>query len=145
MTTRSTAGFTLVEVLVVTVVIGILASISFVSFSGALDRAKQRATMSDMRTISRALEAYSVDNSILPDDSGGLNALLDDLIPYSTDVLPLLDHWGNAYSYDVTVDDYTLESFGKDGVEGADLTPDSELDFTRDIVIYNGVFTASPG
>ena len=57
--TRSSSGFTLLEVLVVTLVIAILASISFVSFSGALDRAKQRATMSDMRTISRALEAYT--------------------------------------------------------------------------------------
>ncbi len=142
---KSEAGFTLLELLVVTVVVGVLAAISIISMIGALDRAKQRSTMADMRTISRAIEAYNVDTNILPDDSGGLVALVPEMVPYSTNVLPINDHWGKAYFYSQDNNgNYTLESYGKDGVDGADLTLSTKLDFTRDIVIYNGVFVAGP-
>ncbi len=142
---KAEAGFTLLELLVVTVVIGVLAAISIISMIGALDRAKQRSTMADMRTISRAIEAYNVDTSLLPDDSGGLAALVPQMVPYSTSVLPIIDHWGKAYSYSRdNSGNYTLESFGKDGINGDDITLSTKLDFTLDLVIYNGVFVAGP-
>ena len=71
----SQSGFTLIELLIVVAVLGIVAAISVIQYMGALDKAKQRATMADMRTISRALEAYLVDNHVVPDSSGGVAVL----------------------------------------------------------------------
>jgi type II secretory pathway pseudopilin PulG len=123
----------------------VIAAIAISSLFGAFHRAKQRATMADMRTIARAIETYSVDNNTLPDDSGGLSALLDDMIPYTTNVLPVLDHWGFGYSY---VQDgngnYSLESYGKDGLDGANMSLTSKFEYERDLVLYNGVFVAAP-
>jgi general secretion pathway protein G len=137
-------GFSLLELLVVTVVLGIVSSISLVSLFGALDRSKQRATMADMRTIGRALEAYNVDNSGLPDDSGGLGALIDDLVPFVADTVPLQDHWGHDYGYIRDGTSYSLMSYGKDGLDGSDIDSASVFDFTRDIVMFNGIFVAAP-
>lgn len=140
----SQSGFTLLEVLVVTVVVGVIAAIGIISLMGALDRSKQRATIADMRTISRSIEAYNVDTSHLPDDSGGLEALKDDMIPYATNVLPTLDHWGNAYEFESDgAGNYSLVSFGKDGQDGANLVYGSNFDYNGDIVVYNGIFVAS--
>jgi type II secretion system protein G len=142
---RHQRGFTLIEVLVVTVVIGVIAAIAISSLFGAYHRAKQRATMADMRTISRAIETYTVDTNMLPDDSGGLAGLLEEMIPYATNVLPTLDHWGFAYSYvQDSNGNYTLESFGKDGIDGSNMTLTSKFEYERDLVLYNGVFVAAP-
>lgn len=138
-------GFTLIEVLIVTVVIGIIGSIAIVSLAGALDRAKQRATMADMRTVARCIEAYEVDNHLLPDASGGLSALIPVLIPYQTNVLPTRDHWGRelAYTSDGATS-YTIESYGRDGVAGAGITYETRFEYDRDIVLVDGRFIASP-
>ena len=145
MVKRGDRGFSLIEVLVVMVVLGIVATMSVTALVGALDRAKQRATMSDMRTVSRALEAYAVDNSYMPGHAGGLPQLVDDLVPYAVSVLPLADHWGHEIRY--TKDpsgNYSVESYGKDGVDGLDIDEANRMDFTRDIVIFNGLFVAAP-
>lgn len=142
---RRQAGFTLLELLVVTVVLGILAALSMTTLFAALDRGKQRATMADMRTIARAIEAYSVDNSELPTDSGGMPAMVPLMVPYCTQVLPIRDHWGNEYAYVLAgPDSYSLISYGKDGVDGADYTGNSILDYDGDLVVFNGVFVMAP-
>jgi general secretion pathway protein G len=141
----SEAGFTIIELLVVTVIIAILASIALVSLFNALDKAKQRATMADMRTISKAIETYMVDNSVPPDDSGGIASLVTVLTPYHSSVLPVEDHWRNGYSYSSdAAGNYTIESHGKDGTNGSDITQGSRFDFDLDIVLANGVFVAAP-
>jgi len=141
----SESGFTLIELLIVVAVIGIIAAISVIQYMGALDKARQRATMADMRTISRALEAYLVDNHQIPDDSGGVAILSAILIPYQISVVPQNDHWGNNYNFESNAfDTYTLESFGKDGADGANLTYATRNDFFLDIVINDGLFVASP-
>lgn len=138
------SGFTLLEVLVVAVVIGIIVSISFVSMIDALDRSKQRATMGDMRTISRAIETYNVDNSRLPSGASGIAGLNSVLVPYATSVLPNNDHWGNLYVYSESNGNYTIESYGKDGVDGTNISRSQALEFELDLVIYNGIFSATP-
>ena len=80
----SEAGFTLVELLIVVLIIGIVAGICMIAYLNALDRAKQRSTMADMRSISRALEAYLVDNHTVPDASGGITSLTAMLIDWNT-------------------------------------------------------------
>lgn len=135
----------MVELLVVVAVIGIVASIAVIAITGALDRAKQHATMADMRNVARAIEAYVVDNNFPPDDGGGLAALVTVLIPYQASVLPIRDHWRRELMYvaDMT-GDYTLESYGKDGVPGADVSLANRFDYDLDIVITNGLFIAAP-
>jgi len=141
----SEAGFTLIELLVVVMIIGVVAAIAVISYMDALDRAKQRSTMADMRSISRALEAYLVDNHIVPADTGGITSLATMLVPYQINTVPLNDHWGNTYAFNSNAFDlYTLQSFGKDGADGADVSFSTRNDFFLDIVISNGLFVASP-
>ena len=139
------AGFTLVELLVVVMIIGVVAAIALVSYVDALDRARQRSTMADMRSISRALESYLTDNHLVPADTGGISSLAALLIPYQINVVPVRDHWGHTYGFTSNAFDlYTLESFGKDGADGADVSYSTRNDFFLDIVISNGLFVAAP-
>jgi general secretion pathway protein G len=139
-------GFTLVEVLVVLVVLGIVAALALVALFNALDKAKQRATMADMRSISRAIEAYAVDHGFPPASSAGTVAeLVPLLVPYQSSVLPHRDHWGHEILYERDGSgNYTIVSLGKDGADGPDISYDTRFEFDRDIVLANGQFIASP-
>jgi len=139
------SGFTIIELLVVLVIIAILVAIALVSVLNALDKAKQRATMADMRTISKAIEVYMVDNSVPPADTGGLAALVTVLTPYHSSVLPIEDHWRHGYAYSSDrAGSYTIESHGKDGLDGGNVSMGSRFDFDLDIVLADGVFVAAP-
>ena len=143
---RHESGFTLIELLVVILIISIVASIALIALMNALDKARQRATMADMRTVSKAIEAYSVDHGQPPDDAGGAPALAAVLIPYQTSVLPMRDHWKHqlAYVSDPQSGMYSIVSYGKDGVDGADSSYALRFDFDLDIVLANGLFVSSP-
>lgn len=137
-------GFTLIELLITVAILGVIATIAVSALLNALDRAKQRSTMADMRTISRAIEAYEVDHGYLPSDAGGVAGLTTVLIPYQINVVPQTDHWGNTYVYSVNNSDYSLESYGRDGLDGANITLATRFDFNLDIIVANGAFVASP-
>jgi type II secretion system protein G len=141
----STDGFTLVELLVAVAIIGILAAVGLYAFMHALDSARQRATMGDMRAISKAIEIYGIDYGFFPNTNGDMDALKAILIPIQSSVVPIHDHWNNGYHYVCEGGrSYTLESYGKDGVDGADISIATRTDFTRDIVLVNGEFVAAP-
>ncbi len=63
---KKESGFTLIELLIVIAIIGILAAIAIPNLLNAVQRGKQKRTMSDMRTIATAIEAYAVDNNVYP-------------------------------------------------------------------------------
>lgn len=139
------AGFTLIEVLIVVAILGIIAGIAVASLMNALDKAKQRATMADMRAIAKAIEIYGVDTGHYPDTGGDMDALRNVLIPVQSNVVPVTDHWAHTYQYQCSgTTEYTLVSLGKDGVDGPDISVGTRFDFTRDIVLANGIFVASP-
>jgi general secretion pathway protein G len=139
------SGFSLVEVLIVVAIIGVLMSIAITSLADAFDRTKQRATMSDMRTISKALEIYKADTGHYPANGQTMGQLVLILIPYQTSVLPSEDAWKHGYTYATdNVDSYSIASYGKDGVDGLDVSYSTRFEFDRDIILSNGLFVASP-
>jgi len=138
-------GFTLIELLIVVAIIGIIAAIAIVALGTALDKSKQKATMSDMRTVSKAIELYRVDHGFLPDPAGGLPPLVAVLIPYQTSVVPIQDHWNHTMVYTAdSAGNYSIECLGKDGVNGTDITYATRFNFDEDMIISNGLFSASP-
>ena len=138
------AGFSLIEVLIVVVIIGIIATITVSQLLHARDKARQGATIADMRNLSTAIEAYTIDNTLPPSSTDFADAA-ELLKPYYNERVPTLDHWGHSYDYSSTLGGkYSLTSFGKDGVDGAELTPTTRLEFDRDIVVANGEFPGLP-
>ncbi len=137
-------GFTLIELLIVTAIIGILAAISIPALETALQKARQRATMSDMRTLANALHAYLVDEGHFP-DGATMAAIEPFLVPRITKVFPSRDAWKNDFGYATNGQtDYTLECYGADGLPGADISFATRFDFNRDIVHSDGRFAATP-
>jgi general secretion pathway protein G len=63
---KQQSGFTIVELLIVIVVIGILAAITIVAFNGVQDRTKVTKSQSDLKSIQKLLELYYVDNGAYP-------------------------------------------------------------------------------
>src|SRR5688572_10885666 len=79
--TRRTGGFTLVEMMVVIVIIGILAAVLITQISGRADRAKVEATKAMIAQVSQALDMFKLDQNRYP-------ARLDDLMTMPSDVQP---------------------------------------------------------
>ena len=110
-------GFSLVEVMVVVVIIGMLAGAVTIAVGGHLETAKINRAKSDIATIVDAVEAFRLTKGRYPTSEEGL------------DPLPLkneLDPWGRPYGYNTNgaqnepFEVYTLGADGRDGGEDAD-------------------------
>lgn len=73
---RKQRGFTLLEVMVVIVILGILASMVVPNLMGNKDKADQQKAVSDIVALENALDMYRLDNSIYPTTDQGLDALV---------------------------------------------------------------------
>src|ERR1700757_3053731 len=104
------SGFTLIELLIVIAIIGILAAIAISNLLNAVQRGKQKRTMSDMRALATAVEAYAVDNNLYPTAAcaSGLVSTGDTqigtqsfqlLTPTYIATPPRVDGWGRLYFY----------------------------------------------
>lgn len=171
---RDRRGFTLIELLVVVAIIGVLSALLIPVIQTAMQKAKQKATMSDISILSKAVMSYITDNGRAPtspegevdlgsDIVGELNAL--HIRPFA-----ITDRWGNSLcvwtglgvggvfgidAEEVGIDDYVVQSLGRDGEdEGFAYNPedtDSNLylvldaeDFNRDLIIWNGSWIRAP-
>ena len=128
---RGERGFTLVELLLVLVILGILAAIVVPKFGGRTEQARITAAVTQISTFGTALNAFEVDTGSYPRGEDGLRQLLvapADVTgwrgPYLMSDIPL-DPWGHAYIYEfpgrINPSGYDIISMGPDGQAG---TPD---------------------
>ncbi len=103
---RQLSGFTLIEVMVVVVILGILASIIVPKIMDKPDEARLVAARQDIRQIQSALEMYKLSNYVYPTTDQGLQALVqkpstDPVPPHWDQTLPKLpiDPWGHPFQY----------------------------------------------
>ncbi len=129
---RRSSGFTLIELLVVVAILGILVAIALVNYRNAIERARQRRSMGDMRSLSTAVEAYAGDFGRYPPASGftlpvglelptgNLEATGPYLRPTYIRSVPLKDGWNSWFGYGTTParTDYILRSPGQEGERG---------------------------
>jgi len=142
---NSESGFTLIEVLIVFAIIAILTAIVIPAMGLATDRSKQMATMADMRSLAGAIMQYSIDSSGYPSDSLTAAQLADLLSDYGGQAIQYQDRWFHDFGYETDGNNaYTVQSFGRDGLDGADIGYDTRYDFNLDIVFDTTQFTHSP-
>ncbi len=121
-------GFTLIEIMVVVIIIGLLATMVLPTVIGRQEQALQVRAKTDIRTISQALDMYKLDNFSYPATQEGLNALVSKPASaknwskggyLSTKSIPK-DPWGNDYQYrrPGKNGEFDLWSQGADGKEG---------------------------
>ncbi len=124
------SGFTLIEVMVVIVILGILAALIVPNVIGQGDKARVGTTKSTLSTTASALDLFKLDNSRYPTTQEGLDALIHKPADaktwpnggYIKGGMPK-DGWGNDLQYIVPGSEgkpYDLYSFGADGKEGGD-------------------------
>lgn len=124
---RHCRGFTLLELLVVMVIIGLLASFVAPRFFDQVGKSEIKTARAQLDAFDKALATYRLDTGRYPTSEQGLKALVERPAdepkwsgPYLAKALPP-DPWGRAYAYRQPGDngrEYELVSLGKDGQRG---------------------------
>ncbi|MEO8055824.1 MAG: prepilin-type N-terminal cleavage/methylation domain-containing protein [Acidobacteriota bacterium] len=158
---RNQKGFTLIELLIVVAIIGIIVAIAIPNLLNAIQRAKQKRTMGDMRSAGTAAEAYAVDFNHYPAaagyslptgisfgamtfNTGGVGTSFSGQVtPTYIRVLPMTDGWQSYFFYATTGQLYGIASGGKDGATQAAVGGET-TDFNNDIIFVNGQFIQYP-
>jgi general secretion pathway protein G len=129
---RKQRGFTLLEVMVVIVILGVLASLVVPNLLGNKEKADQQKAVTDISALEQSLDMYKLDNSVYPTTDQGLEALVSK--PSSSPEprnyrdggyirrLPK-DPWGYDYQYVMPgehgpIDIFSLGADGQEGGEG---------------------------
>ena len=124
---RGHSGFTLLELLVVMVIIGLLVAVVGPRYFAQVGKSQVKAARAQIEEIGKAIDQYRIDVGHPPTTEQGLAALNAQPLgeqnwagPYLQKDVPL-DPWGNPYLYAVPGthnNDFDLMSYGKDGRQG---------------------------
>ena len=120
-------GFSLIELLIVMIILGLLASLVGPKMFGKLGMAKQKTAKTQIEMLMTALDAYRLDMGTYPSTQEGLEALVENPGsdnwdgPYLAKEVPL-DPWGNPYNYENpgTHGEVDIFSYGLDNQPGGD-------------------------
>lgn len=122
-------GMTLLEILVVMVILGLLATLGSIQLIGYLGRARSDTARLQIQELMTALDLYRLDVGRLPSTGEGLQALVvvpaganNWRGPYLRSKNNLADPWGKPFQYKSPGDrsEYDLFSFGADGIAGGE-------------------------
>ena len=161
---RDHKGFTLIELLIVVAIIGIIVAIAIPNLLNAIQRAKQKRSMADLRSAGTAAEAYAVDFNHYPAAAAytlpsglslpgagatfgapgsGFNA---QVTPTYIRLLPLVDGWQSYFLYTngANQQHYAMTSNGKDGAVQTSPPYGETTDFNNDIIFVDGQFAQYP-
>ena len=138
-------GFSLVELLIVCAVIGLIAAIAIPNLVNAIQRGRQARTIGDLRGLGNAVAMYQQDYAKFPvvADFAGV-AILDDILEAYMGGYNELDGWQRSFMYKSDGNNYTLVSYGMNGVADQPWTLGPIHYFDDDLVINNGVFIQWP-
>jgi len=142
---RSTRGFTLVELLIVVAILGIISAIAIPGLTAAIQRARQKRTMVELRTVATAVSSYATDYAFVPKiPTGVVEELTPYLVPTYLRTLPYQDGWKRAIVYYSQGLEYTVRSNGSDGIMQAGPPRGPTTNYADDMVMVNGVFVQWP-
>jgi len=130
---KSYQGFTLIEIMVVIVILGILAGLIVPRIMSRPEEARRTKAALQIRSIESALKLYKLDNGVYPDTEQGLEALVEKpeigILPknwreggYLDSSKAPNDPWGNPFVYVMPGQhgDFDLSSYGRDGEKGGE-------------------------
>lgn len=163
---RSERGFTLIELMIVIAIIGIVAAILVPNLIDAMQKAKQKRSMGDIKIVGTSLMSWLTDQSGAAAAAGNATAVdLADITPQDwqkvTEVLvpqylqeiPREDAWRTSYDYRVDLEDphgelvFSVRSLGRDATaSGTEYTVGAfdPTDYDQDIVWVDGGFIRWP-
>lgn len=127
-TCRNRRGFTLLELLVVMVIIGLLAGYVGPKYFSQIGKSEVKAARAQMDALGKALDQFRLDSGYYPSTEQGLAALIERPAnlakwdgPYLSKAIPP-DPWGNPYVFIMPGEhgEYDLLSYGKDGKPGGE-------------------------
>ncbi|MEA3373501.1 MAG: type II secretion system major pseudopilin GspG [Campylobacterota bacterium] len=121
-------GFSLIELMIVIVILGLLASLVMPNIMGKADEAKQKLVCVQMKNISETLKMFKIDNGMYPTTEEGLDALVKNPSAskypgyarsgYFEEGKMPKDSWQNSFVYITTDSGFDLISLGADRKEG---------------------------
>ena len=125
---RKTKGFTLIEVIVVTLIIAMLAVFVVPKLTKKLGKAKTNIAKGQIGMICSALEDFILDCDRFPSSEEGLDALVTEPESMVQDKWDgeyisekkIIDPWGNKFGYILEDGEYTVFSYGPDGQQGTE-------------------------
>jgi prepilin-type N-terminal cleavage/methylation domain-containing protein len=138
-------GFSIVELLIVAAVIGLIAAIAIPNLVNAIQRGRQARTVGDLRGLANAVGMYQQDYAKFPLAGSWVPVEnLDTILMAYMGGYNANDGWLRPFMYQSDGDNYTLVSYGLNGVADQPWTQGPIHYFDDDLVVMGGTFVQWP-